>query len=61
MRDKTPIGYQIFDSLDRPMSNLEPTASCLWAELGKLWDGRQDDRDVTFAIAKVYDNGDVEF
>ena len=61
MSEKTIIGYQIFDSYDRPMSNLEPTTSCLWTELGKLWAGRSGDQDVTYAIGRVYSDGDVEF
>lgn len=61
MSEKTVIGYQIFDSFDRPCSHLEPTKSCLWAELGQLWAERQDENDVTYAIGTVYDDGDVQF
>ena len=55
------IGYQIFDSLDRPCSNLEPTQSCLLTTLEQLWAERQDDNDVTYAIGTVYQDGDILF
>jgi len=56
------LGWQIFDSFDRPASDLEPTRSVLWPELHRLTMEAEAEGDgMSYAIAAVLSDSSVTF